>query len=514
MPSSTLRPHHLTGKNKLLWLGALLAVLAGWPEAGVGGSPAGGRGAVVKQGELPAEELAELLKKPLSLEACLAIAQSHNLALKQFQRQRDIAAALVSESYGSYFPLFTVTSSHRAAVERTFELVDNGVTTRANRIKVDNIALAMEQKIPSGARLRFINEIDRDTNNDDRLEDLPTRTFRVEVVQPLLQNIGPKFANASLRAARKQLAIEELKLEDFRLQTLFAVKVAYYNVLRLRQVINIHRAALQHDSLLVQASESKVVAKIATRRDVLSAEIRVQEDQAALLNAETDYQTALDQLKEQMGLPITLPITIAADTLGFRPPLLNEEEWIKLALQNNPALRAAELTISLRDLQASVAGNRRLPVFNAVGSYARSFDRDEERDPNGSSWSIGLNLSYPFLAPTYAAEAEIARLERSRAEDAYQTLQRQTILAVRQIHRKLQNSIARLAVLQRSITAAREKVEFATTMFNMGRASNLDITDAIEALLRAETGYIEELVDFHVQFALLERLAKRSFLKE
>lgn len=514
MPSSSITIFHLLERQGLAFgLGLLLLASLSLTETVTGGAAAGtGADKQSQNQSLSEAQIEEMLKRPLSLEDCLQIALSKNLQLALARNQRDMVAASLSGSYGTYFPVLSINSSRKASVERTIEVVDDVVTTRATRVEVDKFVAALQQKIPTGATLSFINEIDRDTDNDERLKDRPTQTYRVELAQPLLQNFGPKATSGDIRVARNDLKIEELNFETFRLQTIFAVKAAYYDVIRMRKLIGIHRAALRRDSLLVQASESKVIAKVATRRDVLSAEIRVQEDQAALLNAETDYQTALDRLKEQLGLAIALPITIVEDTLAFRPPPLEEEKWIKLALENSPAVRAAALTIEQRDLQASLAGNLRLPQIDVVGSYSRRRDQDKGRDPNGSGWSVGLVMNYPFLDRARSAEAEIARLERSKAEENYHALQRQTILSVRQIHRNLQNSIARIKVLDRNIAAATEKVEFATTMFNMGRASNLDITDATEALLRAETAYIDELVDFHVQFALLESLTRQSFL--
>jgi outer membrane protein TolC len=43
----------------------------------------------------------------------------------------------------------------------------------------------------------------------------------------------------------------------------------------------------------------------------------------------------------------------------------------------------------------------------------------------------------------------------------------------------------------------------------MGRASNLDITDAQEALLKAQQQRVSKLVDYHTELALLESLTGR-----
>ena len=43
-----------------------------------------------------------------------------------------------------------------------------------------------------------------------------------------------------------------------------------------------------------------------------------------------------------------------------------------------------------------------------------------------------------------------------------------------------------------------------------GRASNLDITDAQESLLRTQNLYARKLVDYYTQLALLESLTGQS----
>jgi len=49
-------------------------------------------------------------------------------------------------------------------------------------------------------------------------------------------------------------------------------------------------------------------------------------------------------------------------------------------------------------------------------------------------------------------------------------------------------------------------MQFATAMFNLGRASNLDITDARGDLVKARTQLVKKLVDYNSQLALLESL--------
>jgi outer membrane protein TolC len=69
---------------------------------------------------------------------------------------------------------------------------------------------------------------------------------------------------------------------------------------------------------------------------------------------------------------------------------------------------------------------------------------------------------------------------------------------------KLRRSLERMTVLTAGVEQARGKLEFAKARFALGLATNLDITDAQEALLNAETDLLSAIVDYNVGLAELE----------
>jgi outer membrane protein TolC len=254
-------------------------------------------------------------------------------------------------------------------------------------------------------------------------------------------------------------------------------------------------------------------AKLATRRDVLSAEIQLASDKASLIKSQSDYEFALDALKEVMGLPLEMPVDLVGVELSYAPVLLQEERLLRQALENNPSLHSAEAGIDRSRLQLKVAKNQLLPQFDLIAGYSGSFekeDSDQGIDLRTTGFIMTINLSYSFLDRAAAANAENAQITLSQQQDNVLNLKRQLALSVRNIVRNTRSSIEAINTLKRSIEVANQKVEFASAMFNMGRASNLDITDAQESLLKAQTQYVRELVDYHIQLALLESLTGQT----
>ncbi|MDQ7054049.1 MAG: TolC family protein [candidate division KSB1 bacterium] len=126
--------------------------------------------------------------------------------------------------------------------------------------------------------------------------------------------------------------------------------------------------------------------------------------------------------------------------------------------------------------------------------------------PNNQSHSIGSTCREIVLNRQAAAEAEKTQLALQQEVLRLRDYERQLKLSIREVVRSTYSNIEEIEALKISIEAAREKVEFATMMFNLGRASNLDVTDAQEALLKAQTQYLKKLIDYHLQLAFLETL--------
>ncbi|MGH7600320.1 MAG: TolC family protein, partial [bacterium] len=223
---------------------------------------------------------------------------------------------------------------------------------------------------------------------------------------------------------------------------------------------------------------------------------------------QTEYELALDALKEVIGLPIEMPIELAKTELRFSPIALDEKALIELAVKNNPSTHSAEIAVDRARLSLKVARNALLPQLDLTVLHSGNLDTD--RDQNIDLWTTGLqasiNLSYPFLNREAAANAENAQIAVSQQQDRLVDLQRQIVLGVRGIIRGAHSITEELNALQGTIVAAKEKVEFSTAMFRLGRASNLDIIDAQEALFKAQNQYVAKLVDYHTQLALLESL--------
>ena len=474
-------------------------------------APGPARDARPEAREGPAREPADVaepdrLRRPLTLRDCIAIALEKNLTLKIAEAELRRARGLHTASLGRFLPVLSASASRQRSVERTAKLDDTGARIDERSVVESQTASGgVVQELPSGAVLDVSHALGPDERQPGRTR---SRGLRATLTQPLLRGAGPTVSLADVRASGYDASASAQDLIDVRQQTVLAVRLAYYTVLRDRELLRVNRGALDADSLLVEASNAMVEAKVASRRDILSARIRLSDDASTVVTSERDLQLSLDQLKDVMGVPLETELAVADTGLDVRIVSLDEQDLIRRVLETHPSLRSAQFAVSHSRLDLAVARNSRWPQLDLEASYLGSFDSDLNvlAEDRRRGWLAGVSLRLPLFDRAAAGATLVRGAELSQAEDRLALLQRQLTLRVRDIVRTVGTSSDEILAIQSTIEAADEKLRFANAMFNLGRASNLDITDARASLVKARTQLVRKWVDYHSQLALLESL--------
>jgi outer membrane protein TolC len=454
----------------------------------------------------PAAALQARLQQPLSLDDCVAMALEQNRLLAAAQLERDAVGQDVGAALGTWMPVLGA-SALRTSIHGNTESLGSGGGADFVEATATDLVAGITQRLPLGGTLELRYDFAKEGEDI-----LGAYGGSVLVRQPLLRDAGWRRATASVADARLAAAAEEATLLARRLAVVFRVKAAYYEVLRARELIAVNEKAIARDEQLLAFSQAKVEAKLATRRDVLSAEIILAQDRSRLVNAQTEHENALDALANVLGVAIQSPLAVSTMHLALQPVAVQDSVWVELALRDNPEVQRTRLELRRDELAAHVAGNDRLPQLDATLLYGRARGAIAAADPfqdarsRERTWQGGVEFSYPIPNKTLASAHRAAKLRLEQGRTLVEEAERRTILDVRQAARNLRRIEERTQVLDKEIQGARDKVEFATVNFQLGRASNLDITDAQEDLVNAESDYVDEVVDYRVELARLEQL--------
>jgi outer membrane protein TolC len=363
------------------------------------------------------------------------------------------------------------------------------------------------EALPTGGTVVLSSDVSRDELHPANPATQFTSSVVLSVVQPLLRGGRIYVATQPIRNAEFDARVAQYTLSAQTLQLAARATSAYYAVLLADQVVGVTQAAIERDRALVDASQALFQARIVTKRDVYSAELSLAQDSARLVSNQADLEAAKNALADVVGLPIDTDIVLLDKEVPFEPLRVDEDTLIARAVKQRPEIAAVQEQLAKSELNIRVARNALLAQLDLVASYGRantrtSFSRSLEL--SGDVWSAGLVFSFPIGNVAAKATLTQAEIERSQLLLSLEQARRQVELDVRAAVIKLQRSVERIRALTVAIEQAKGKLEVGKAQFSLGQATNLDITDAQQAILNAETDLLTAIVDYNVGLAELE----------
>src|SRR5262245_10138159 len=510
-------------------LPALLGAAAPQPPP-----PAPGTVSVGRISELDTEELRRLIEHAggtaetaapdraplvLSLEEAIRVALEANLQLQIASIDRDVAEALVPAARAKFHPVpgFDAAAGSERLVDGPDDFTEPGALIPGTyEENAQAVTPFVRQELPTGgtavvstALLRDSIDDRRDIPPDERSENGDRYLGGTALVlrQPLLRGGSVYVARREILDSEYNLSIAEADLRAQILQVTAQVKEAYFNTILAQRLIDVSEEALNRDRALLEASRAMFEAGRATRRDVLSAEIRISDGEASLAQNRGAFAASQLVLRNVLGTAIDQPVLAADATIPFEPVEIRQAHWITEALENRPEILSTLARLDQTALAVRIASNEVLPALDFLGSYGRAGFSDTWRstwDMDSQAWEAGLHFEIPFGNVAARERLRAARLLNERVERELRNLTRSIELEVRTEAIALRENFGDLSAQTAKVDQARAKLETANTRFRLGMADNFDVTDAQEDLVSAETELLTAIVDYVNSLARLE----------
>jgi outer membrane protein TolC len=417
----------------------------------------------------------------ISLDDAVITALQHNLSLQIARIDVKVGEHEVPATRARFHPvpglLFEATDEH--TVDRFSSSTDPLDRRRGTKSVDTQFGQAfVRQALPTGGEVVIASDLFREA--EDRFSDAYEGGSQLELRQPLMRGGRIYVADATQ---------------------------AYYNTVLAARLIDVSEKAVERDRSLIEASKALFQAGRGSKRDVVSAEIRLSDDLASLARRRGALERAQLVLRDVLGLPIGEYLAPAEATVPFFPIEFRLERWIDQALRKRPEIRAVLVRLEQSALDVRVAANTVLPKLDAVGLYRRHDFGTSSRKAFGwdsQSWAAGLEFEIPFGNVAARERLESARLRHRRVERELANVGRSIEVEVRNEVIGLQQNLENLKAQAAKVEQARSKLEIARVRFERGLANNLDITDSQTDLVDAESALLAAIVDYTNGLARLE----------
>ncbi|MEO8910950.1 MAG: TolC family protein [Gemmatimonadaceae bacterium] len=231
--------------------------------------------------------------------------------------------------------------------------------------------------------------------------------------------------------------------------------------------------------------------------DLLTTEVRLGTEEAALTDAKRSLDEARLQLNDIMGRATDAPLSVAALPSPTLPTTTAGTPWLA-----TPDVLAAEANTAAT--QAAIAATRserkpQLQVSANVGALP-VFGKDSGTGPNsgsGMGGAVFLSMSWPFFdGGVVRARIDRARLEAEQALDSEIVVKRQVRFSSQLAAAQLTRLYQQVETWTRNIPRARDAYLQTQSMYAGGAATALEVLDAYTSWINANQAYTDAVVRY------------------
>lgn len=392
--------------------------------------------------------------KIYSLEDCIQVALQNNPGIISSSYTVDESAVRIDEARSGYFPSVNINSS--------FDRVSNkGVIT------------SPYNNYNAGVSARYY------------------------LFQGLKTKASVDASNYNYQASSYQ---HEVNKQDLILK----ITQGYYRMLQAERFIESADKTIERAKLFLDYANAKFKSGLASRSDILKAEVELSNSNLTLIKVKNDLLAAKGNLNLLLGLPADSPISIIDDLAIIEQGQLQEfNELKKQAYQNRPELKKFNEQLNVQKSSIQIAKSDFFPTLSADASYNYGGTEISSLQEN---WFYGLTLSFPlftgFSTKARVTEEEIAL---KGLEKQAESLSQQVSLDVWNAYLNIKETDERIINAKTFLENAQENLRIAEGQYREGAGSMIEVIDAQTNYVIAEQTFIQSLADYKIAVASLKR---------
>ncbi len=333
----------------------------------------------------------------------------------------------------------------------------------------------------------------------------------------------------ALKRADSQVAVAEANYRAAQQDLLVRVSQAYFDVLAAEDTLSAADASLQAYTRQLEQAEKRFEVGLIAITDVQEARAAHDSATADLIAAKRALASSNEALREITGDTYATLVKPAEDMPLDQPQPLDQDGWVKKALDDNLGVIAARLDSEVAAANVKIAEAGHLPTVDLFATYGET-DRQATQtnqafDPSGTlggvgdkvkgsadsnttSDVIGLRVNIPVFAgggtrSKVREQVYLQRAAREKLEGTMRSAERQT----RDAYLGVLSEKARVQALQQSVKSNQTALEATEAGFEVGTRTTVDVLDARRRLFEAQRDYARSRYDYLINIVKLKSAA-------
>ena len=341
-----------------------------------------------------------------------------------------------------------------------------------------------------------------------------TFTLSAGVSQPLFE--GFALIN-QYKAAALGVNVAELNQKLVRLEVIFLIKQAYFNVLKAKRLLEVARNTVKVLEAQVEVARNFYDVGMTPLNDLLQVQVQLANARQSMITAQNNLDTRESEFNVILRRPVNAVVNLV-DIESYASLEKNLEYFLGQAEKNRLDIKAADLNIQIAEKEVEIARKDYYPslfiegnIFKAGADWTLS---DDEEFFNPEGWSVTGTATWNFWewGRTKYSESE----KRSRLSQAkigrHKTID-QARLEVEISFLKANEAEKNILVVETAIEQAKENMRITEERYKEQVATSVDILVAEQLLTNTQVNFYNALYDFKIAKAFLQKAVNMEILE-
>lgn len=292
----------------------------------------------------------------------------------------------------------------------------------------------------------------------------------------------------SIRMAQHQQALVGNQAKALNDAVCYQTDIQYWSAVARQEIVDVAEDFRNSIAAFVKTIKERVEVGLVDPQDLLMAEVKLNEAEYQLLQAQSNFETGRMALNSMIGvrleqpteLDAQIPIVVVSDSLWLSTGMGRPE--IQMAYDK---IRIAESTKKLNDSQFK-------PQFyvGVEGSYSSpGYNFKKDLDPN---YAVYAKVSVPiFEWGKRRSEKRVSSFRIGMAEDNLNKVVDRVELEVSVARKALSQAIERVRLSESSLAKAEENEAKAVERYNEGKVSVVEVIDAQTYRQTSQVNYVQ-----------------------
>ncbi|MDR3561800.1 MAG: TolC family protein [Negativicutes bacterium] len=349
------------------------------------------------------------------------------------------------------------------------------------------------------------------THTDKRYDTPPTATTSAYTYSSNFNNLVtlnlPLYTGGKLEGlidqARLNFKVSDLNVDATKQQLKLNATASYFKVLQTRNLLDVARQSVDDFGAHLKNVQAQYDVGTVARSDVLQTQVQLANAQDNLIIAENNYNVAIANLNNVIGLPLSSELKLKED-LKYQQYPMTLDDSVKYSHANRPEIAQSQANIAVAKDQVQIAQSGNLPTLGFTGTndwYDKSF-----AGTRNSNWMVSLNLGLNvFDSGLTKSQVKQAEYGVTTAQETARQTKDNISLEVRQAYLNMKEAEKRIDTSKVAVDQAEENFRIAEVRYTAGVGTNLDVVDAELAQTQAKTNYIQALYDYNTSKAQLDK---------